>query len=152
MVTNRVEAFAAVSRWRFEKEDDMRAAAMIAIAAALIISGCDNGQPDQPTQPIRVRGEAQEELHSLNELNRAIGLKRAIRDAGYRCQRVTRSGFVGEYENLDMWMASCDEQRDWAVFVGPDGSAQVRDCNDVERFGLPKCEIRDKEGAGESAG
>lgn len=128
----------------------MRAAAMTLIAAALAISGCEDGQPEQSTQQIRVRGEAQEELHKLNPLNRAIGLKRAIRDAGYRCQRVTRSGFVGEYENLDMWMANCDDQRDWAVFVGPDGSAQVRDCNDVERFGLPRCDIKSKEGAGEA--
>lgn len=128
----------------------MRAAAMTVIAAALAISGCEDGQREESTQPIRVRGEAQEELHKLNPLNQAIGLKRAIRDAGYRCQRVTRSGFVGEYENLDMWMANCDDQRDWAVFVGPDGSAQVRDCNDVERFGLPRCEITSQEGAGEA--
>ena len=130
----------------------MRAAAIAAIAASVAISGCDGGEPAEPVQSIRVRGEAQEQLHQLNELNRAIGLKRAIRDAGYRCQRVTRSGFVAEYENLDMWMANCDEQRDWAIFVGPDGSAQVRDCKDVERFGLPKCEIKEKEGAGEPAG
>lgn len=133
----------------------MRAAAIAAIAASVAISGCDAGEPAQPTQSIRVRGEAQEELHRLNDLNRAIGLRRAIRDAGYRCQRVTQSGFVGTYENLEMWMASCtdaDRVRDWAVFVGPDGSAQVRDCGDVERFGLPKCEIRGAEAARESPG
>ena len=130
----------------------MRAAAVTTIVAALAISGCDSDQPSQPTQTIKVRGEAQEQLHQLNELNRAIGLKRAVRDAGYRCQRVTRSGFVGGYENLDMWMANCDDQRDWAIFVGPDGSAQVRDCGDVEKFGLPKCEITEKEAAGEPAG
>ena len=118
----------------------MRSAAMT-FAAALVISGCDSQEPAQPAQTIRVRGEAQEELHKFNDLNRAIGLKRAIRDAGYRCQRVTRSGYVAEYENLDMWMANCDEQRDWAVFVGPDGSAQVRDCADVARFGLPECKV-----------
>ena len=119
----------------------MRAAAMAALAAALAISGCDNDQPAQPAPTIKVRGEAQEQLHQLNDLNRAIGLKRAIRDAGYRCQRVDRSGFVGTYQNLDMWMANCDGQRDWAVFVGPDGSAQVRDCKDVAEFGLPECKV-----------
>lgn len=128
----------------------MRAAAIAAMAATLVIAGCGD-QPDQPAQPIKVRGEAQEQLHRLNDLNRAIGLKRAIRDAGYRCQRVTRSGYVGDYENLDMWMANCDDRRDWAVFVGPDGSAQVRDCADVEEFGLPRCEITGQEGAGEGA-
>jgi hypothetical protein len=129
----------------------MRVAALSAIAAAMIISGCEGNEPAQPAQTVKVRGEAQEQLHQLNELNRAIGLKRAIRDAGYRCQRVTRAGYVGEYENLDMWMANCDEQRDWAVFVGPDGSAQVRDCRDVEEMGLPECAITEKESAGEDA-
>lgn len=129
----------------------MRVAALSAIAAAMIISGCEGNEPAQPAQTVKVRGEAQEQLHQLNELNRAIGLKRAIRDAGYRCQRVTRAGYVDEYENLDMWMANCDEQRDWAVFVGPDGSAQVRDCRDVEEMGLPECVITDKESAGEDA-
>ena len=117
----------------------MRTAAMTAIAASLALSGCGSDEPAQPAEPIRVRGEAQEQLHQFNDLNRAIGLKRAIRDAGYRCQRVTGSGFVGEYKNLDMWTASCENEREWAVFVGPDGSAQVRDCKDVAEFGLPQC-------------
>jgi hypothetical protein len=72
-------------------------------------------------------------------------MRRAIRDSGYRCQRVTQSGYVGRYENLDMWTATCDDGRQWAVFVGADGSAQVRDCKDVEEFGLPRCEIRQEE-------
>lgn len=120
----------------------MRAAAILAAAAAVTVSACDGGQPSQPTQTIRVRSAEQEQLHKLNDLNRAIGLRRAIYDSGYSCRRVARSGFVGTYKNLDMWMASCADGREWAVFVGPDGSAQVRDCRDVERMGLPKCEIK----------
>ena len=30
-----------------------------------------------------------------------------------------------------MWTARCADGRDWAIFVGPDGSAQVRDCKDL---------------------
>lgn len=109
----------------------------------LAVAGCDDGQQRaQPVQSIEVRSVEQKQLFEANDLNRAIGLKRAIYDSGYRCQRITRSGFVGTYKNLDMWMAACADGRDWAVFVGPDGSAQVRDCRDVERFGLPKCEIK----------
>jgi len=79
-------------------------------------------------------------------MNLAIGLKRAIYDAGYTCKRVTDAGFVGEWKNLDMWVARCayDDKstRDWAIFAGPDGSAQVRDCKDVDASGLPKCDIK----------
>ena len=58
-----------------------------------------------------------------------------------RCKRVESSGFVAKHKNLDMWMAKCAEGRDWAVFAGPDGSAQVRDCVDVPKVGLPECKI-----------
>jgi hypothetical protein len=127
----------------------MRAHQTIAVAAVLL-AGCGEEREtrQQPaTQKIAVRGEAQEQLHQLDDLNRAIGLKRAIYASGSRCQRVTRSGFVQPYNNLDMWMASCDDGRDWAVFVGPDGSAQVRPCNDMQQLKLPACVIRGKEEA-----
>src|SRR5688572_17079781 len=98
--------------------------------AALALAACEQ-QPARTNQPrIKVRSAEQDQLHTLDALNLAIALKRAIHDAGYTCTRITDAGFVGEYKNLDMWMARC-EGRDWAVFAGADGSAQVRDCRDV---------------------
>lgn len=124
-------------------------AAMTILTAALLLSSC--GKPAdrnaQQTQTIAVRSAEQEQLHGFNDLNRAIALKRAIYDSGYSCKRVTESGFVGQYKNLDMWMARCADGRDWAVFTGPDGSAQVRDCKDVAAIGLPECRIRQTTGA-----
>lgn len=111
------------------------------LPALLLLSGCGESQPAKPTQAIVVRSEAQDQLHQLNDLNRAIALKRAIYASGYTCKRVERSGFVQAVKNLDMWTARCDDGREWAIFAGPDGSAQVRYCEDVPRFGLPKCEI-----------
>lgn len=128
---------------------------IVAAAGALLLTACGSAdQPEQQEQPttrsIEVRSADQERLHELNDLNRSIALKRALQDSGYRCRRLIESGFVGTYENLDMWMARCDDQREWAIFVGPDGSAQVRDCEDVSGFGLPQCEITSKRaGAGE---
>jgi hypothetical protein len=120
----------------------MKAAPLLAAAAASLIAGCDQSPPTQPRQPIVVRSEAQDQLHQLDDLNRAIGLKRAIYQSGYTCKRVTSSGYVQEHENLSMWMATCDDGRDWAIFVGPDGSAQVRPCRDLAQLGLPACVIR----------
>lgn len=121
-------------------------AALVAAAAALTITACGNGEDRQSSQTknIAVRSAEQERLHGLNDLNRAIALKRAIQDSGYTCQRITESGFAGKYENLDMWVARCADRRDWAIFTGPDGSAQVRYCQDVERMGLPPCTIKDQ--------
>jgi hypothetical protein len=114
---------------------------MIIACVGLALAAC--GQPNEtsPVQNITVRSAEQEELHRLNDLNRAIALKRALYDSGYTCRRVTSSGFVATYKNLDMWTASCADGRNWAIFSGPDGSAQVRDCRDVERFGLPPCVV-----------
>ena len=114
------------------------------IAAAL--SACDTRPP--PRAPIKVTSQEQQQLHKLDAFNLAIGLKRAIYDAGYTCKRVTDAGFVGTWKNLDMWMARCvydrGPPRDWAIFAGPDGGAQVRDCKDVPGSGLPDCVIKER--------
>jgi hypothetical protein len=119
----------------------MARAAMAVIALTTALSACNNEQSQQaqPAQTIKVRSAVQDQMFKLNDLNRAIALKRAIYDSGYQCKRITKSGFSGSYKNLDMWMASCADGRNWAIFTGPDGSAQVRDCKDVTGLGLPKC-------------
>ena len=123
----------------------MRRTVTLIVVAAL--AGCNKGQPQQAQQPtIKVQSEEQKQLHKLDAFNLAIGLKRAIYDAGYTCKRITDAGFVGTYKNLDMWTAHCvydkGVARDWAIFAGPDGSAQVRDCKDITpQSGLPECKI-----------
>ena len=113
---------------------------------ALILAGCGGRGSDQAAtkQPeIAVRSEEQNALHQLSDLNRDIALKRAILASGLRCKRVVRSGYVTEYNKLSMWQADCDDDRSWGIFVGPDGSAQVRPCSDNAKFKLPECKIAD---------
>ena len=119
----------------------MRGRYLLACAAALL-AACEQ-QPTQPRQPIVVRSEAQDQLHQLDDLNRAIALKRAIYASGRTCKRVVKSGYVQEHKNLSMWTASCDDRREWAIFAGPDGSAQVRPCQDLAELGLPQCVIKE---------
>ena len=119
---------------------------IIIIAAAAGLSACGEGgeraASSAVNQPqIAVRSAEQDQLHQLDEMNRNIGLKRAIQDSGLRCRRVTRSGYVQEHNKLSMWAASCDDGRSWGIFVGPDGSAQVRPCNEMKQLGLPECRI-----------
>ena len=112
------------------------------LAATLVLAACDSGAPSADQSPIKVRSAEQDALHTLNALNLSIALKRAIYAAGYACRRVTDAGFVEPYDNLDMWTATCDNGRQWAIFAGPDGSAQVRDCKDIPGTGLPECVIK----------
>jgi hypothetical protein len=125
---------------------------IVVVAAVLPAAGCDNSQPTQPRQPIVVQSEGQDALHKLNDLNRAIALKRAILDSGLTCKRVTRSGYVQEHENLSMWTANCDGKTDYAIFVGPDSSVQVRRCADLAQFKLPACVIHENKPKPAAAG
>jgi len=130
----------------------MRRILSTVLLGGLALSACNSGeqQPAANQTSIKVRSNEQEQLKKLDALNLAIALKHAIYDAGYTCKRITDAGFVGEYNNLDMWMAHCiyDNKQppvDWAIFAGPDGGAQVRVCKDVEASpGLPKCQIKQR--------
>jgi hypothetical protein len=129
----------------------MRIECSVALFTALALAACDSGTSQQATTngpQIKVRSAEQDQLKTLDAFNLAIGLKRAIYDAGYTCGRVTDAGFVGEWKNLDMWMAHCEypkgSPRDWAIFAGPDGGAQVRDCKDIPGSALPDCVIKQR--------
>jgi hypothetical protein len=119
----------------------MHAQHWTALGLVLAVAACDNSEPSPPPRSIAVRSEAQNSLHRLNELNLKIALRRAIYDSGKACNTVSRAGYVQEYGNLSMWTASCASGRSFAIFVGPDGSAQVRDCREVDQLRLPACTI-----------
>ena len=118
----------------------------MAMAVLALLAACDDNPTTQPSQPIVVRSAGQDKLHQLDDMTRAIALRRAIYDSGQVCKSVTRSGYVGEYENTSFWTATCKDmqgrERDWALFVGPDESVQVRLCEDVVKAGLQPCVIK----------
>ena len=124
----------------------MRAMTLTLLAAATLLGACEKEAPPPPAPAITVRSEGQKQLSAANDLDRAIALKRAIMASGSACGRVTTTGFVGPYKNMDYWTASCvdsfDRTRDWAVFIGADDSVQVRLCKDTEAVGLPACVAR----------
>lgn len=114
------------------------------IAASLAVTACgDSSDPQDAAarNKIVVQGAGQTQMHSLNELNRAIALKRAIYDSGFTCKRIVRSGYSREYDNLSMWVAECADKRSWAVFISPGDDVQVRNCADHAELKLPACTI-----------
>jgi hypothetical protein len=121
----------------------MTRSAILLIWATLLAS-C--GQSDSPAPPLQndimVRSEAQQRLFDLNDLDRAIALKRAIADQGLRCARIISTGYVTRYRDMDMWSATCADDRQWALFIAANDSVQVRLCNDNEKVGLPACKVQ----------
>ena len=126
----------------------MRVTIPALLTVTALLGACDKQAPPpaKPAETIRVRSESQKALSAANDLNRAIALKRAITATGSSCKRVTTTGFVGTYKNMDYWTASCvdtfDRAREWAIFVGADDSVQVRLCKDTKAVGLPACTAR----------
>lgn len=126
----------------------MRMMPLSLLAVTSLLGACQKEAPPppQPDKQIRVRSEGQKSLFAANELNRAIALKRAISESGSSCKRVSSTGFVSVYKNMDYWTASCvdnfDRTRHWAIFVGADDSVQVRLCEDTKAVGLPACSAK----------
>ena len=118
-------------------------------SAALLMSACllaSCGGGDESAPPLQndvvVRSEAQQQLFDLNDLDRAIALKRAIADQGLRCSQIVSTGYVTRFRDMDMWTATCGDERKWALFIGANDSVQVRLCTDNEKIGLPACTVQ----------
>jgi hypothetical protein len=120
----------------------MRLAALM--IPAVMLGACDGGTPAQPPlqNDIMVRSDAQQQLFDLNDLDRAIALKRAIADQGLRCGQIVSTGYVTRFRDMDMWTATCSDDRQWALFIGANDSVQVRLCVDNEKVGLPACAVQ----------
>lgn len=118
--------------------------AAVMISAALL--GSCGGGGDEAAPPLQndimVRSDAQQRLFDLNDLDRAIALKRAIADQGLRCGQIVSTGFVTRYKDMDMWTATCGDDRQWALFLAANDSVQVRLCDDNEKIGLPACVVQ----------
>ena len=114
------------------------------LVSACLLASCGSG--DQAAPPLQnditVRSETQKRLLDFNALDRAIALKRAISDQGLRCEQIVSTGFVTRYKDMDMWTATCGDDRQWALFVSANDSVQVRLCADNEKIGLPACTIQ----------
>ena len=114
------------------------------IIAAALLAAC--GSKENPAPPVQneviVRSEAQQQLFNLSDLNRAIALKRAIADQGLRCAQIVSTGYVTRYKDMDVWTATCNDDRVWSLFVGANDSVQVRLCDDNEKIGLPACKVQ----------
>jgi hypothetical protein len=106
-----------------------------ALLAALVIATPALAQPANPFS---------DRLKQLSELQRHSVLRRAILDSEQPCKRVEQSAIRGRYKNLIMWTARCVPGGDYALFIGPDASVQVRSCPTLKQLGLPTCSLPPK--------
>lgn len=107
----------------------------------LALAGCDRREESAPAPvtKIEIANPYHERLMGLSVINRSLGLRRAIQDAGERCTRITRSGYQEPYRKLQMWVARCEPEGDFAIYIAATGDAQVRRCAQAATLKLPAC-------------
>ena len=110
-----------------------------ALVAALAASGCDDGAPAENVTRIKVANPHHDQLRALSEPMRRLALFRAVRDSGKRCKRVEAGRYQEDHRGLAMWVALCDDGRQWAVFIAPNADIQVRACTEAAALDLPQC-------------
>ena len=106
---------------------------MIGIVAAIALACPLAAAPPAP------RNSYSERLVRLPDIQRKAALRNAILEDGQYCKRVETATLRGPYKNLAMWKATCDRGAAYAMFIGPDGTVQVRPCADLPKLRLPRC-------------
>ncbi len=106
---------------------------LLAAAAMAVLSA--------PALAIRVDAYSAR-LNALPDVQKRAVMRRAILDNGQFCKQIGKVSLQGPYKNLTMWTASCQKGGPYAVYIGPDGSAQVRPCKDLPGLKLPACIIK----------
>lgn len=95
-----------------------------------------------PAAAITVANPASDQIKAYPDIQRRAVLRGIVMDGGAYCKRVEQAAYQGPWGNLAMWRAKChptDKRLDYAVFIGPDATAQVRPCPDMAYLKLPAC-------------
>lgn len=106
------------------------AAALLALAGTAALA---QGQPQ--TNPFNAQ------LRALDPLRRMASIRRAVISSGGRCTRVTIAQDDGLYGNLAKWSVRCGTDGDYAIFLGPGGEVQMRECSELKGLKLPACTL-----------
>jgi len=80
-------------------------------------------------------------VRAMSDMQRRAVLRGALVNSGQRCGRTDLAVDRGAYRNLVMWSVRCVPGGDYGIFVGPDGSAQVRTCSDLATLKMPACSL-----------
>jgi hypothetical protein len=118
----------------------MRKLAAATLILSLAAAGCgQSSEPAEDRPPIKITNPYHDQLTSLQPDMQRLGLMRAIRDNGKRCQRVDAARYQEDYRQMALWVALCSDGRHWAIFIAPNGDTQVRECTEMRQLGLPQC-------------
>jgi len=125
------------------------------LALLFLVSGCGQAPEDRSTAnamagegartSIKIRNQYQEKLLALSDADRDLTLRRAVRDDGGSCSKISGSKYQQDYKGMAMWVAHCSGG-DWAVYLSPSGTVQARACKEIpilnrqeKQLDMPAC-------------
>jgi hypothetical protein len=118
----------------------MRKLAAAGLILSLAAAGCgESSEPAEDRPPTKITNPYHDQLTALRPDLQRLGVMRAIRDNGKRCQRVEAARYQEDYRQMALWVALCNDGRHWAIFIAPNGDTQVRECTEMRQLGLPQC-------------
>src|SRR6187401_2778061 len=107
-------------RRRTDRDNRMRKAAALFAVLMLAVAGCDQGPPGEEARaPTKIINPPHNQLLALSGEMQRLGVMRAIRDNGRRCQRVEATRYQEDYRQMAMWVALCNDGRYWSLFIAP---------------------------------
>lgn len=109
------------------------------LLSSMLLAGCEDGAPQRNVTKVVVANPMSDQLKTLSEPTRNLGLYRAIRDNGRRCKRVDQGAYQQQYKTMAMWTARCSDTGDYSIYIAPNGDVQVSACKDARQLGLPEC-------------
>ncbi|HEY0311277.1 MAG TPA: hypothetical protein VGC56_02170 [Allosphingosinicella sp.] len=127
----------------------MRGFALLSLS--LVVAACGQGQPSGNVTQVRAANPMSDQLKTMSDLYRNLGLRRAIMDSSQRCKKSEGGAYQQDYKNMAMWTTHCIDSGDWALFISPGGEVQVRKCADLAELGLPPCNRPAAAAAGNAA-
>jgi hypothetical protein len=117
----------------------MRGIAAFFLLSPLLVAACGQGQESGNVTRVTLRNDQSEGLKAMAPLYRNLGLWRAIQDSNQKCKKVDNGAYQQDYKDMAFWVAHCTDTGGWAIFIAPNGDAQVRACADLVPLNLPAC-------------
>jgi hypothetical protein len=100
-----------------------------ALLSVLLLAGCGDTSPERREAEATAQmppSEFQNQLAALSDGERNGVFIRAIRDANFDCQGVTKSYRQGNAPNgLPLYIAQCSDKKFYGLIMGRDGTANI---------------------------
>ncbi len=97
----------------------------IAAAIALTLAGCSGEPSARNTSAPATPDPVEAQINNLSEPLKDVAFFRAVRDAGYACQKIVHRESRPRNEGRAAWAVKCENNADYGIVLQPGGTFLV---------------------------